>query len=438
MELYRIIVVIILQNIQYKNKQLVLDMLKAELLNNFGYITELATVVNPKSYHSIQKVFYRQIFNIVKIQIKIIVAIMKYYNIEFIRIAIDDTFVYRSRKKKVPNGGEQYDHSNKANRKAHIYGQKWLAIIIVLNINGFQISLPLWIHLVKPKRNMITTTTVILQEIRKIMDREGLKDLKVEIVMDSWFAKKRLITRVLERCKFSVISMARVDTVCREELKPLAAGEKRKPGRPKTKGEKIVVKIEDLVEKLTLKLYSKSVEIKYVSKICKADFLGGMEILAIWISFDGGGMRFMLSTDTTLSVAEILKRYEQRWSIENMFNELKNNFRFKDIMVHQIATYYQFFYFKIWCYTIIKLTSTTNINKIKEYVREMLPWRVQNDKSIKITAGITKLAMKSFFSSLEISEVLPKMPLNNVKKFNKNGKPLNRVIKGARKLVMSG
>ena len=149
-------------------------------------------------------------------------------------------------------------------------------------------------------------------------------------------------------------------------------------------------------------------------------------------------MRFILSTDTTLSVAEVLKRYEQRWSIENMFNELKNNFRFKDIMVHQIATYYQFFYFKIWCYTIIKLTSTTNINKIKEYVREMLPWRVQNDKSIKITAGITKLAMKSFFSSLEISEVLPKMPLNNVKKFNKNGKPLNRVIKGARKLVMSG
>ena len=104
MELYRIIVVIILQNIQYKNKQLVLDMLKAVLLNNFGYITELATVVNPKGYHSIQKVFYRQIFNIVKIQIKIIVAIIKYYNIDFIRIAIDDTLVYRSRKEKVPNG----------------------------------------------------------------------------------------------------------------------------------------------------------------------------------------------------------------------------------------------------------------------------------------------------------------------------------------------
>ena len=438
MELYKIIVVIILQNIQYKNKQLVLDMLKAELLNNFGYITELATVVNPKKYHSIQKVFYRQIFNIIIIQTKIIVAIIKYYNIDFIRIAIDDTLVYRSRKEKVPNGGEQYDHSNKANRKAHVYGQKWLAIIIVLNINGFQISVPLWIHLVKPKRNMITTTTVILQEIRKIMNKESLKDLKVEIVMDSWFAKKRLITRVLERCKFSVISMARVDTICREALKPLAVGEKRKPGRPKTKGEKIVVEMKDLTNKITLQLYSKMQEIQYVSKICKADFLGGMEILAIWVSFDGKGMRFILSTDTTLSVAEVLKRYEQRWSIENMFNELKNNFRFKDIMVHQVATYYQFFYFKIWCYTIIKLTSTSNINKIKEYVIEMLPWRVQNDKSIKITAGITKLAMKSFFSSLEISVILPKMPLNKVKRFNKNRKPLNRAIKGDRKLVMSG
>jgi hypothetical protein len=123
-------------------------MLKAELLNNFGYITELAKVINPKGYHSIQKVFYRQIFNIVTIQTKIIVAIIKYYNIDFIRIAIDDTLVYRSRKEKVPNGGNQYDHSNKANMKAHVYAQKWLAIIIILNINGFQISVPLWIHLV--------------------------------------------------------------------------------------------------------------------------------------------------------------------------------------------------------------------------------------------------------------------------------------------------
>ena len=123
-------------------------------------------------------------------------------------------------------------------------------------------------------------------------------------------------------------------------------------------------------------------------------------------------MRLLISTDIKLSAIEIIQRYEKRWDIESMFNELKNRFRFKDIMMHNKQSYYQFLYFKIWCFIIIKLISLQYKNKIIDYVREMLPWRVVSKKKVKITAGVTKLALKTIFTTLDISMFFPKVNKN--------------------------
>ncbi len=53
MQTYIIIMKIILQNIQYKNKKLLLDLIKAELISSSGYLTELAMMVNQKKYHNL-------------------------------------------------------------------------------------------------------------------------------------------------------------------------------------------------------------------------------------------------------------------------------------------------------------------------------------------------------------------------------------------------
>jgi len=60
-------------------------------------------------------------------------------------------------------------------------------------------------------------------------------------------------------------------------------------------------------------------------------------------------MRLMISTEIKLSGEEIIRRYAKRWDIESMFNELKNSFKFKNIMMHMHTTqsYYKFLYFKI-------------------------------------------------------------------------------------------
>ncbi len=83
-------------------------------------------------------------------------------------------------------------------------------------------------------------------------------------------------------------------------------------------------------------------------------------------------MRLVIAIDTTLTAEEIIKKYAKRWDIEPMFNELKNHFKFKDIMMYAIQSYYQFLYFKIWCF-IIKLSSTHFKRIITDYIEDFLP-----------------------------------------------------------------
>ena len=409
MQISLIIIKIILQSIQYKNKELLLNLIKAELMSSCGYLTELAMKVNPKQYHTIHKIFNRVKFSYISIQIEIIIAILRVFKLDKVSISIDDSIVYRSRKKKVPNGYKQYDHANKANRSSYVFGQKWLAFGLIIEIKGKRITLPLFIYLVEPDKNLITATIAVQKKIKSIITKRKLK-IEVEILTDSWFARGRLILQSVLEYGFSVITMVRKDSVICEippEIK------KKKAGRPKKYGNKIKPTLEDLEEEITLTVYSKEVKIKYKEAIGKARFLNGRIIKAVWINFDDSqSMRLMISTNIELSAEEIIKRYAKRWDIEPMFNELKNRFKFKDIMMHTPRSYYQFLYFKIWAFIIIKISSIHFKQTIIDYVKEFLPWRVHHQKGITITAGNTQLALTRVFSTLHISLFFPKVPKN--------------------------
>lgn len=403
------IIKIILQSIQYRNKELLLELIKAELISSSGYLTELAMIVNPKKYHSIHKIFSRVRFDYVGIQIEIIVMILMFFKIKKVSISIDDSIVYRSRKKRVPNGHKQFDHAHKANRSSFVFGQKWLAFGLVITIGRVSITLPLFIYLVKPKKNLISTTIIIQKMIREVIKKRGLK-IEVEILTDSWFARGRLILRAKHRYNFSTITMARKDLViCEIPEVPT----KKKVGRPKKYGDKIQPKLEDLSQELTLFIYGKEVKIKYKEAVAKARFLKGEVIKAVWLTFDDSqSMRLLIGTNTELSAEEIIKRYSKRWDIESMFNELKNRFKFKDIILHTSQSYYQFLYFKIWCFLIIKLSSIEFKTKIITYIEEFLPWRIHHKKGITVTAGSTKLALRGVFSTLHIGLFFPKVHQN--------------------------
>ena len=400
------IIEIILQSIQYRNKELLLELIKAELTSSCGYLTGLAMMVNPKKYHSIHKLFNRVKFDYVAIQIEIILMILLFFKIDKISISIDDSIVYRSRKKKVPRGHKQFDHANKANRSSYVFGQKWLAFGLIITIGNITMTLPLFIYLVKPKKNLISTTILILGKMKRVIDKRELT-IKVEILTDSWFARERLILKAKHKYGFSIITMARKDLAI-YKLPPFRR--KGTKGRPKIKGKRIQPQLKDLKKKRTLNIYNREVKVQYKEAICKARFLKYETIKTVWVKFDDSkSMRLIISTDTKLSGEEIIKRYAKRWDIEPMFNELKNRFKFKDIMMHTSRSYYQFLYFKIWCFIIIKLSSINFKLTIIDYIEEFLPWRVHCKKGVTITAGSTQLALRSVFTTLHIGLFFPKV-----------------------------
>jgi len=409
MQLHLRIIEIILQSIEYKNKELLLNLIKAELKSSSGYLTRLAMMVNPKQYHTIHKLFSRVRFDYVSIQIEIIVAIVLFFKIGKITISIDDSIVYRSRKKKVPLGYKQYDHANKTNRSSYVFGQRWLAFGLIIEREKTKITIPLFIYLVKPKKNLISVTIAIQKKIRTIINKKRL-NIKVEILTDSWFARGRLILRSVHNYNFSVITMVRKDAaIYKIPPKP----KKRKAGRPKIYGDKIKPTLEELDQEVTLDIYSTEVKIKYKEAVAKARFLNGKIIKAVWLTFDDSqSVRLIISTDIKLSAKEIIRRYAKRWDIEPMFNELKNRFKFKEIMMHTTQNYYQFLYFKIWCFIIIKISSIHFKTKIIDYVKEFLPWRIHHKKGVTVTAGNTQLALKRIFSTLHISMFFPKVDKN--------------------------
>ena len=241
------------------------------------------------------------------------------------------------------------------------------------------------------------------------MDRRGL-NLEVEILTDSWFARERLILRAKNRYNFSVVTMARHDLAL-YKLPPVRR--KKRRGAPRKKGKRIKPELEDLKKEAILSIYGKKVKVHYKQAIVKARFLKYETVKAVWVKFDESqSLRLLISTDTTLKGEEIIQHYAPRWDIESMFNQLKNRFRFKDIMMHSPRTYYQFLYFKIWCFLIIKLSSIQLKQSVIDYVKEYLPWRVHHEKGVIVTAGSAQLALQNFFSTLHIDLFSPKVDKN--------------------------
>ena len=413
METHIRIITIILEMIQYKNKRLLLELIKAELINNCGYLTELAMIVSPKSYHTIQKIFSRVKFDYIAIQIEIILFILEVFDIKAVIIPIDDTLIYRSRRKRVPNGYKQYDHSLKPNRPEYVYGQKWLAFGLIIEIKGVRVSLPLFVYLVNPKENLISVSVSILLKINRIIKKRGVK-IKVDVLADAWFARKRLLLVLKHKCNFNFIVMGRVDLAMYKLPPHKRKGQK---GRPRKRGKKLSIKLEDLNKEKTLHLYSRDVKVRYKEMIVKAGFLNSETVKVVWVEFDNNNsLRLIISSDTTLSAVQMIEQYSLRWDIEVMFNELKNSFRFKDNILHSVESYNRFLYFKIYSYIIIKLTLLNHKKSIIEYIKEFLPWRIDHKKGVIITTNSAKLALNGFFSKLEIDEFSPKMQKNKSRK----------------------
>ena len=82
-------------------------------------------------------------------------------------------------------------------------------------------------------------------------------------------------------------------------------------------------------------LYGKWQWVRYRSAVCLAKFMRGHKVRAVWMQFEDelgnlSKQRLILSTQCDLTAEEIFSHYARRWSIEDLFNQMKNKWGWRE------------------------------------------------------------------------------------------------------------
>jgi hypothetical protein len=144
----------------------------------------------------------------------------------------------------------------------------------------------------------------------------------ITLLLDAWYMKGYLIVDVLKRDAI-VIGQVRRDIALYEPPPPRTG----KPERPRKYGDRITkAKLKTLRQTHTeLPIYGRTV--RYRTAVCRARFLGGRPVRAVWLSMFVEGKwaaeRLLLSTDPSHTAEDVIVTYSLRWTIEPMFAAMK-------------------------------------------------------------------------------------------------------------------
>lgn len=339
-------------------------------------------------------------------------------------VAIDDSFIFRSRNKKVPHGYWDYDHAQKHNRSKYVWGQNLLAVIFILEYGDAKlIRLPFRIKLKAPSITKIHYGRYMMRTAIGFLKKLNLID-KTIISFDSWFTNYPMIAEFAS--SVTIVAQAKLNYAF-YYLPPEITG-KRKRGAPKKYGERVKKPtIDELKNEANLNLYSQDMKIRYSEFIVKARFLKGMVVKIVYIQFPKAKkLRVLISTDINMSATEIIKAYEKRWNVESFFYEYKHMLGLKDMMQHSLQTYYKWAYIRLISYNIINFLKISHEAEIKSFISLSSPWRTTDKKKrLPISLRMAQTYFFSLFSSFD-KTILLLETINNSNEFlKKNAQSLN-------------
>ena len=248
---------------------------------------------------------------------------------DWIVFAIDDTTIYR-KSKKAPRVGTLHEHGTKANRPTYVNGQCVVSLAcVVQNMNLQCIALPILSCVARRvgNRNKLIAAQALFRSVRSVVAKK-----RVRVLMDAWYMRGRLVLYLLEE-GMEVIGQVRRDTAL---FHPPKAPPKGKRGRKPKKGERVY--LADVEQKrfqqIQMKLYGREVLVHYRSEELVARFLNYRLVRVVWSRLEDletgevGRTSIIICSSVARSPIEILSYYSERWSIEPMFNAIKNQWGF--------------------------------------------------------------------------------------------------------------
>ncbi len=311
-------------------------------------------------------------------------------------LIIDDTFVYRA-SRKAPGSGIYHQHGNKANRPQYARGQCWVSLALSVSRGKKNSAIPLLSRLMRTDGNTgkLDAAKVLLRAVAQVFT-----DKKVCLLVDSWYMKYPLIAFVLA-LGFQVIGQVRRDTALYSL--PIATG---KRGRPAKYGAKYTPDTVALLPEVRhwLFLYGTWQWVRYRSAVCRPKFLRGHQVRAVWMQFEGedgklSKSRLLISTNSKLRADEVFKAYARRWAIEDLFNQMKNSWGWREAWQQSRQVLHRWTQMLSTAYALPQLLSMYCSEQMYGLL-QLTPWR----KKAPMTAGQVRLGLRMFFSHVRVRD----------------------------------
>ena len=130
----------------------------------------------------------------------------------------------------------------------------------------------------------------------------------------------------------------------------------------------------------------------------------GRKVRAVWMQFeDENGklskQRLILSTLSDLTAKEIFEYYARRWSIEDLFNQMKNKWGWREAWQQSRQVLHRWTQILSIGYALPQLLATYCADQIQNLI-QLTPWRKQN----QITSGRIRLGLQNILCNVRIRD----------------------------------
>ena len=374
-----------------------IELLVGAMITQAGFVTEAWLAINPvRSWNAYYKWLQHGKWSWVALGIQMARLMVTCFPQPIWFILFDDTFIYRC-SKKAPGSAIHHQHGNKTNRPQYARGQCWVTMALSISAGMKHSAIPLLSRLMRTTGNStkLDAAKVLLRVIAPVF-----ADQKVITLVDSWFMKWPYLKYVLH-LGFNAIGQVRYDTALFGI--PVFTG---KRGRPRKYGDKftpeVVAALPETRERIFL--YGKWQWVRYRSAVCLARFIKGRKVRVIWMQFEDekgklSKQRLILSTLSNLMPQQIFVYYARRWSIEDLFNQMKNRWGWKDSWQQSRLVLHRWTQILSIAYALPQILATYCGEQVQNLMH-ITPWR----KKTQVTAGRVRLGLQMILGNVRVRE----------------------------------
>ena len=247
-----------------------------------------------------------------------------------ITVALDSTFLAKFGTK-IFGCGYHFNYARKNNLPSYIWGHDWLILGLLYFSSFFDkwLCFPFLAELFVPEKylpkNQEYRSSIEIAAKMILYVKDQIKQ-RLILVADGYFAKKMLIRTCIQN---GITLISRLQSNAALYLLPEAKTRKER-GRPRTYGQRLasltkLAKKKKDFQNIELKLYGKKrhLRVKRIDALWKP---AGQVIQVIIVFYENHKKpAFFFSTDLELSIADILTRVAARWSLENLFKDIKEH-----------------------------------------------------------------------------------------------------------------